>query len=73
MHLRHFTKALKEITPSSSEFMGSLGELRKWNEEFGEGQRDKRRIQVWGRGKFGFVDTPLGAGQDEGLVAEPTQ
>ncbi|KAF8557235.1 AAA-domain-containing protein [Imleria badia] len=71
IHLRHFTKALKEITPSSSESLGSLSDLRKWNEQFGEGQREKRRIQVWGKGKFGFVDPSLGAGQDEGRVAEP--
>ena len=71
IHLRHFTKALKEITPSSSESLGSLADLRKWNEQFGEGQREKRRIQVWGKGKFGFVDTSFGAGQDEGRVAEP--
>ncbi|KAH7923865.1 AAA-domain-containing protein [Leucogyrophana mollusca] len=53
---RHFTKALKEITPSSSESLGSLSDLRKWNDEFGEGRRDKRRQQVWGKGKFGFID-----------------
>lgn len=71
IHLKHFTKALKEITPSSSESLGSLADLRKWNEQFGEGEREKRRIQVWGKGKFGFVDTSLGAGQNEGRVAEP--
>ncbi|KAH0827089.1 hypothetical protein J3R83DRAFT_4775 [Lanmaoa asiatica] len=71
IHLRHFIKALKEITPSSSESLGSLADLRRWNEQFGEGQREKRRIQVWGKGKFGFVDTSLGAGLDEGRVADP--
>ena len=71
IHLRHFTKALKEITPSSSESLGSLADLRKWNEQFGEGQRDKRRIQVWGKGKFGFVDPSLVAGHDDGRVVEP--
>lgn len=71
IHLRHFIKALKEITPSSSEALGSLADLRKWNEQFGEGQREKRRIQVWGKGKFGFIDPLLNAGQDEGRVAEP--
>ncbi|KAK2466983.1 hypothetical protein APHAL10511_001241 [Amanita phalloides] len=54
LHLHNFMKALKEITPSSSESLGSLGELRKWNEEFGEGHKDKKR-QVWGKGRFGFV------------------
>ncbi|KAF8894538.1 hypothetical protein BD779DRAFT_1501633 [Infundibulicybe gibba] len=56
LHLRNFTKALKEITPSSSESLGSLSELRKWNEEFGEGRRDRKRQQVWGKGRFGFTD-----------------
>ena len=32
LYLRHFTKALKEISPSSSESLGSLSALRKWNE-----------------------------------------
>jgi len=55
LRLRNFLKALKEITPSSSESLGSLSELRKWNEEFGEGRKDKKR-QVWGRGRFGFTN-----------------
>ncbi|KAG8217811.1 hypothetical protein J3R82DRAFT_5975 [Butyriboletus roseoflavus] len=71
IHHRHFTKALKEITPSSSESLGSLADLRRWNEQFGEGQREKRRIQVWGKGKFGFVEASLGTGLDEGRVADP--
>ncbi|KAM6500591.1 hypothetical protein JOM56_003605 [Amanita muscaria] len=58
LHLRNFLKALKEITPSSSESLGSLAELRKWNEEFGEGQKDKKRQQVWGKGRFGFTKSP---------------
>jgi len=58
LRLRNFLKALKEITPSSSESLGSLSELRKWNEEFGEGQKDKKR-QVWGRGRFGFINKGL--------------
>jgi hypothetical protein len=56
LHLHNFTKALKEITPSSSEALGSLTELRKWNDEFGEGRRDRKRRQVWGKGRFGFTD-----------------
>ncbi|TFK29862.1 AAA-domain-containing protein [Coprinopsis marcescibilis] len=56
LHRRNFLKALKEITPSSSESSGSLSDLRKWNEEFGEGRNDKRNKQVWGKGRFGFVD-----------------
>lgn len=57
LQLQNFTKALKEITPSSSEALGSLAELRKWNDEFGEGRRDRRRKQVWGKDRFGFTDT----------------
>lgn len=55
LHLHNFEKALKEITPSSSESLGSLADLRKWNDEFGEGRRGKKR-SPWGRGLFGFVD-----------------
>ncbi|KAH7915013.1 hypothetical protein BJ138DRAFT_1123072 [Hygrophoropsis aurantiaca] len=64
---RHFTKALKEITPSSSESLGSLSELRKWNEEFGEGRRDKRKQQVWGKGRFGFINK-LAINSEDGQV-----
>ncbi|KAF8902061.1 hypothetical protein CPB84DRAFT_1679132 [Gymnopilus junonius] len=58
LRLRNFTQALKEITPSSSESLGSLSELRKWNDEFGEGRRNRKKFQVWGKGRFGFVDKP---------------
>ncbi|KAG6333127.1 hypothetical protein ID866_5967 [Astraeus odoratus] len=71
VYARHFAKALKEITPSSSETLGSLADLRKWNEQFGEGRKDKRRVQVWGKGRFGFTDAMVEAGQDEGRVAGP--
>lgn len=59
---RHFTKALHEITPSASESLGTLLSIRKWNEEFGEGSKGKRR-KAWGD-KFGFNnaargDTPI--------------
>lgn len=56
LYLRHFTKALKEITPSSSESLGSLSALRKWNEEFGEGQKKKQKV-MWGKGLFGFSES----------------
>lgn len=65
LHLRNFTKALKEITPSSSESLGSLSELRKWNEEFGEGRQARKRQQVWGRGRFGFTEHPKGGERAE--------
>ncbi|KAG1756507.1 uncharacterized protein EDB91DRAFT_19958 [Suillus paluster] len=67
IHVRHFTKALKEITPSSSESLGSLADLRKWNEEFGEGRKDKKRHQVWGKGRFGFINKTAPT-QEDGRV-----
>jgi hypothetical protein len=64
--LSNFEQALKEITPSSSESLGTLSELRKWNDEFGEGKRDKRR-NMWGKGNFGFIEK--GEGSDEVKIA----
>ncbi|KAI0797892.1 hypothetical protein C8Q75DRAFT_24213 [Abortiporus biennis] len=58
---RNFTVALKEITPSSSERLGTLAELRKWNEEFGEGRKERKK-QVWGKDRFGFTVQTLGGG-----------
>lgn len=49
----HFAKALREITPSASESLGTLADLRRWNDEFGEGR--KRKKQVWGKDRFGFT------------------
>ena len=68
--LHHFSQALKEITPSSSETLGSLSDLRKWNEEFGEGRRDRKKRQVWGKDRFGFVNNSSDVIQD-GRVANP--
>ncbi|KAI6005522.1 AAA-domain-containing protein [Pisolithus albus] len=51
----------------------SSTDLRKWNEQFGEGRKDKRRLQVWGRGRFGFTDATFGLGQDEGRISEPRE
>ncbi|KIM49201.1 hypothetical protein M413DRAFT_438366 [Hebeloma cylindrosporum] len=68
--LHHFSQALKEITPSSSETLGSLADLRKWNEEFGEGRRDRKKRQVWGKDRFGFVNNSLDTIRD-GRVANP--
>ena len=39
----NFTKALKEITPSASESPGTPPDLRKWNDEFGEGRKRKKQ------------------------------
>lgn len=62
---KNFEKALKEITPSASEYLGSLAELRKWNDEFGEGRKERRK-QVWGKGRFGFaVPTEATEGEKE--------
>jgi hypothetical protein len=68
LSVHHFNKALKEITPSSSEALGSLADLRKWNEEFGEGRKDKKSRQVWGKDRFGFTDQ-TGKIREEGRVA----
>ncbi|KAG2158392.1 uncharacterized protein EDB93DRAFT_1238140 [Suillus bovinus] len=72
IHARHFTKALKEITPSSSESLGSLADLRKWNEEFGEGRKDKKRHQVWGKGRFGFINKTVPTQEDGRVTANCT-
>ncbi|KAL0570823.1 hypothetical protein V5O48_011138 [Marasmius crinis-equi] len=61
---RNFDKALREITPSSSEALGTLSELRKWNDEFGEGRKDRKKRLIWGKGLFGFNDNS-GVQQDE--------
>lgn len=66
--LSHFAQAFKEITPSSSETLGSLGDLRRWNEEFGEGRKDKRKRVIWGKGRFGFNEQGLVDGEDGRVV-----
>ncbi|KAI0079953.1 AAA-domain-containing protein [Panus rudis PR-1116 ss-1] len=63
LHWRNFEVALKEITPSSSEALASFNDLRKWNEEFGEGRKGRKK-HVWGKDKFGFTGKPL-EGEDE--------
>jgi len=71
LRVYHFEKALKEITPSASEAMGTLADLRKWNDEFGEGGK-KRGKRIWG-GKFGFVLNSQGDGSfvEDGRVQNP--
>jgi hypothetical protein len=64
----NFAKALKEITPSASESLGTLADLRKWNDEFGEGR--KRKKQVWGKDRFGF--TRQWGREEDGKVATST-
>ncbi|WVR04095.1 hypothetical protein IAU60_001094 [Kwoniella sp. DSM 27419] len=51
---KHFKVALSEIRPSASE-EGSLPELRKWSEQFGEGGSRKGKKSGFGKG-FGFSD-----------------
>lgn len=67
---RNFEQALKEITPSASEALGSLAELRKWNDEFGEGRKAKKR-QVWGKDRFGFIVPPLEPALASGGTPDP--
>lgn len=67
----HFEKALKEITPSASEQLGTLADLRKWNEEFGEGGL-KRGKRIWG-GKFGFIVKGDDKVIEEGRVQNQTK
>ena len=73
LDLHNFTKALTEITPSASESLGTLADLRKWNDEFGEGRRDKKREQVWGKGRFGFVDKPPKSDEDGRVALNATK
>ncbi|CAO3569448.1 unnamed protein product [Mortierella alpina] len=40
---RHFDKALAQITPSCSENMESLAELRKWDGLYGDGGKGRRK------------------------------
>ncbi|KAI0028115.1 hypothetical protein K488DRAFT_59514 [Vararia minispora EC-137] len=70
LHLHNFEKALKEITPSSSEHLGTLADIRRWNEEFGEGRRSRRK-QVWGKDRFGF--TNRWAAEEDGRVVTQEQ
>ncbi|WVN90364.1 uncharacterized protein L203_105600 [Cryptococcus depauperatus CBS 7841] len=54
LHAKHFKTALEEIRPSASE-EGSLPELRKWAEQFGEGGKKRGKKSGFGKG-FGFGD-----------------
>ncbi|THH33875.1 hypothetical protein EUX98_g233 [Antrodiella citrinella] len=66
----NFEAALKEITPSSSEHLGTLADLRKWNQEFGEGRRERKK-QVWGKDRFGFTIETLQKGDSTVQVGIP--
>ncbi|KAI8322781.1 AAA-domain-containing protein, partial [Martensiomyces pterosporus] len=41
--MRHFDVALKKVAPSSSDEMGSLVELRKWDKMYGDGAQERKR------------------------------
>ncbi|KAG0380205.1 hypothetical protein BGX24_009633 [Mortierella sp. AD032] len=57
IHKRHFDKALAQITPSCSENMDSLTELRKWDGLYGDGGKGRRKAVK----SLGFeVDTGSG-------------
>ncbi|KZT60392.1 AAA-domain-containing protein [Calocera cornea HHB12733] len=60
----HFAKALTEITASTSESLGTLSDLRKWNEEFGEAGNRRGRRKRWGD-RFGFGIPAHGPGVRE--------
>ncbi|KAF9129109.1 hypothetical protein BGW39_004451 [Mortierella sp. 14UC] len=56
---RHFDKALAQVTPSCSENMDSLTELRKWDGLYGDGGKGRRKAIK----SLGFeVDAGAGAG-----------
>ena len=61
---KHFDVALSEIRPSSSE-EGSLPELRKWAEQYGEGGSERGRKKGFGKG-FGFAEAADRANRDKG-------
>ncbi|EIW69180.1 hypothetical protein TREMEDRAFT_71806 [Tremella mesenterica DSM 1558] len=64
----HFSVAMKEIRPSSTE-EGTLPELRKWAEQFGEGGTRKGRKSGFGTG-FGFGGDRRFAESGYGKVAQ---
>ncbi|RUP47025.1 hypothetical protein BC936DRAFT_146214 [Jimgerdemannia flammicorona] len=53
----HFEKALSQVTPSCSEDMYSLIEIRKWDAIYGDGakQRNKKPVIGFGTGEVGSV------------------
>jgi hypothetical protein len=67
LHLKHFTKALGEISPSSAEG-ASLEELRKWASKFGEGGTERGKKGGYGA-KFGFGEMGEEGGK-KGAVEE---
>ena len=68
--MANFQKALREITPSASESLGTLSDLRKWNEQFGEGGRARKKM-MWG-GRFGFTRATSEGGEGKVEVGVPS-
>jgi hypothetical protein len=66
----HFEKALEVISASVAEDMGTLTEIRKFDEKFGEkGGRKGKKSKVWG---FGDVHLGDGALLEEARVRKDT-
>ncbi|KAG9295033.1 hypothetical protein G9A89_017827 [Geosiphon pyriformis] len=70
----HFQLALKQVTPSCSEDMSSLTELRKWDAQYGDGSWKKKRLVkgIGFDGELGQInptDTGLGRQKSLGLKA----
>ncbi|OZJ02567.1 hypothetical protein BZG36_04190 [Bifiguratus adelaidae] len=42
----HFSQALSQITPSSSDDMASIVALRKWDEQYGDGAKPKKKPAI---------------------------
>ena len=68
LHLRHFTKAMEEISASISEDMGSLSAIRKFDEKYGD-RRGRRK-----KGGYGFKTVKEGEreGSDAARVRNQT-
>ncbi|RKP13668.1 P-loop containing nucleoside triphosphate hydrolase protein, partial [Piptocephalis cylindrospora] len=50
VEMRHVEGALQEVGPSCSDGMSSLVDLRKWDDEYGEGGKRRGSKPVWGFG-----------------------
>ncbi|KAK8183804.1 P-loop containing nucleoside triphosphate hydrolase protein [Phyllosticta citribraziliensis] len=48
LHARHFAAAFEEIGASISEDMASLVSIRKFDDQFGDNRRNKKKKSAWG-------------------------
>ena len=62
LQMRHFERAMEEITSSVSEDMSSLGAIRKFDEKYGD-RRGKKK-----RGGYGFTSGGEGVKEDAAKV-----